>query len=103
MLETHIAGYDYGKVGRSPLTLNDLQRLQETAGFTEEDRQALNEAGDILEEEAESLVDEWREIIGGHEHLARWFFGPNGKSDTRRRRRALRIAQRRRRWSRCAT
>jgi hypothetical protein len=26
MLETNIAGYDFGKVGRSPLTLNDLQR-----------------------------------------------------------------------------
>jgi hypothetical protein len=54
MLETHIAGYDYGKVGRSPLTLNDLERLQETAGFTEDDRRALDQAADILEEEAES-------------------------------------------------
>jgi Protoglobin len=83
MLETHIAGYDYGKVGRSPLTLNDLERLQETAGFTEDDRRALDQAADILEEEAESLVDEWREIIGGHEQLARWFFGHDGKPDDR--------------------
>lgn len=26
-------------------------------------------------------VDGWRAIIGGHEYLAKWFFGPDGKPD----------------------
>src|SRR4051794_10770469 len=81
MLDVRIAGYDYGKVGPSPLTLEDLERLQQTVGFTDEDRRALAAAGEILEDEAEDLVDEWRTIIGGQDHLTRWFFGPDGKPD----------------------
>src|SRR4051812_609293 len=55
MLDVRIAGYDYGKVAHSPLTLDDMNRLQQTVGFTEEDRRALTEASEILEDEAESL------------------------------------------------
>lgn len=78
-----IPGYDYGRVARSPVTLDDLRRLEQTLGFTESDRRALLEAGEILRPQAESMVDEWRAIIGAHEHLARWFFGPDGTPDDR--------------------
>jgi len=77
----NIPGYDYGAVGRSPVTLEDLQRLQQTMGFDESDRSALLAAGEILQPQAEAMVDEWRAIIGKHEHLGRWFFGPDGKPD----------------------
>jgi hypothetical protein len=77
----NIAGYDYGRVARSPVTLDDLHRLEQTMGFGEADRRALLEAGEILGPQAEAMVDGWRTIIGAHEHLARWFFGPDGKPD----------------------
>jgi hypothetical protein len=79
----NIPGYDYGRVARSPVTLDDLRKLEQTMGFDEGDRRALLEAGEILRPQAEALVDEWRAIIGAHDHLARWFFGPDGKPDDR--------------------
>jgi hypothetical protein len=76
-----IPGYDYGKVQRSPVTLDDLKRLQSVVGFTDDDRQALHDAGELLADEAEALVDGWRKIIGSQQHLSEWFIGPDGKPD----------------------
>jgi hypothetical protein len=76
-----IHGYDYGKVERSPVTLNEFKRLESIVGFTKDDRQALHDAGDLLADEAEALVDGWRKIIGSQEHLSEWFFGTDGKPD----------------------
>jgi hypothetical protein len=78
-----IAGYDFGKVARSPITLEELKQLEASTGFTEEDRRALARAGAILSDQAEALVDAWRQSIGSHQFLARWFFGPDGKPDER--------------------
>jgi hypothetical protein len=80
---TRIDGYDYGAVPRSPVTLADLKRLEATCGFTDDDRQALLRASVILADNAEALVDAWRAIIGSQDHLARWFFGPDGAPDER--------------------
>jgi hypothetical protein len=77
----NIPGYDYGRVARSPVSLDDLHQLEQTLGFDDADRRALLDAGEILRPHAEAMVDEWRAIIGAHEHLARWFFGPDGKPD----------------------
>jgi hypothetical protein len=81
MLVPSIPGYDYGKAPRSPVTLDDLKRLQSVVDFTDDDRQALHKAGELLDDEAEALVDGWRKIIGSQEHLAKWFFGPDRKPD----------------------
>ena len=76
-----IAGYDFGKVAGSPLTIEDLNRLKATVGFTKEDEKALRRMGDVLSGEAEALVDEWRKIIGAQDHLWHAFAGPDGKPD----------------------
>lgn len=76
-----IPGYDYGRVGHSPVTMDDLHRLEQTMGFDDSDRRALLDAGKILQSQAETMVDEWRAVIGAHDHLARWFFGPDGQPD----------------------
>lgn|SRR5262249_5016574 len=81
MLAPSIPGYDYGKVQRSPVTLDEFKRLQSVVGFTDKDRQALSDAGELLADEAEALVDGWRKIIGSQEHLSEWFFGPDRKPD----------------------
>jgi hypothetical protein len=54
-----IAGYDYGapSVPRSPVTMDDLGKLEESAGFTAEDRRYLALAGDVLADQAEKMVD----------------------------------------------
>jgi hypothetical protein len=78
-----IAGYDFGSktIPRSPISLDDLRKLEESAGITKEDEKMLRIAGDVLSDQAEAMVDAWRIRIGEHEHLAKWFFGPNGKPD----------------------
>lgn len=80
-----IPGYDYGSphVGRSPVTLDELRQLEQAAGFTEEDRQALRRAGDVLTDQAEQMVDAWRARIAAQPELARWFFDPHGEPDER--------------------
>jgi hypothetical protein len=77
----NIEGYDYGRVPRSPVSLEDLRRLEETIGFTDDDRQSLARAGRALAGKAEALVDGWREIIGSHEYLVHWFAGPDARPD----------------------
>lgn len=81
MLAPSIPGYDYGKVQRSPVTADEFKRLQRVVGFTDDDQQALGDAGELLADEAEDLVDGWRKIIGSQEHLSKWFSGPDGKPD----------------------
>jgi hypothetical protein len=81
MLVSSIPGYDYEKVQRSPITFDDFKRLQSVVGFTDDDRQALHDAGELLADQAEALVDGWRKIIGSQEHLSEWFFGPDHKPD----------------------
>jgi hypothetical protein len=81
MLVRSIAGYDYGKAQPSPVTLDDFKRLQAVVGFTDDDRQSLRDAGELLANEAETLVDGWRKIIGSQDHLSEWFCGPDVKPD----------------------
>lgn len=78
-----IAGYEYGtsRVAPSPVTLEELHMLEATLGWTSEDDQALKQAGEVLRDRAEAMVDGWRAEIGRQPHLAKWFFGPDGEPD----------------------
>ena len=78
-----IPGYDYGtaRAARSPVTLDELRKLEQTVGWTEVDGDAIAMAAEVLGGQEEAMVDSWRAIIGEHEHLAKWFFGPDGKPD----------------------
>ncbi len=78
---TDIPGYDYGAAAKSPVTIDELAKLKEAASLTEEDRHYLTLAGEVLSDQAENLVDAWRARIGAQEHLAKWFYGPDGKPD----------------------
>lgn len=82
--QAQIAGYDYGQpsAAHSPLTLEELHQLEQTVGWEEEDAKILQRHGDIFRENAEKMVDAWREVIGAQHHLVRWFFGPDGKRDS---------------------
>jgi hypothetical protein len=69
-----VPGYTYGTpaVVMSSVTLDDLQRLMISAGFTEDDQRYLRMAGCVLEDQVERIVHYWRAgIIAGIPHLAR--------------------------------
>ena len=78
-----IHGYDYGtaRSAHSPVTLDELQALEQTLGWTDADREALKMAGAVLAGQEEAMVDSWRAVIAQQPHLAKWFFGPDGKPD----------------------
>jgi Protoglobin len=61
-----IPGYTYGtdEAARSPLSLEDLERLKAVAGLTPEDEEALREAAGILAGQAGDMVTAWRARLG---------------------------------------
>lgn len=75
-----IPGYTYGtaEVGRSPVSLDDLRRLQQAAAMTEEDVRYLRMAGDVLEDQVEQVLDLWYGFVGSTPHLVHYFSGPDG-------------------------
>jgi hypothetical protein len=81
--QTPISGYDYGQpnIARSPVSLEEMRQLEATAGWSDEDGEVLRRHGQIFQDNAEQMVDSWRAVIGVQPHLAKWFFGPNGKPD----------------------
>ena len=76
-----IAGYDYGRVPHSPITIEELRQLERAAGWDDADAAVLHRIGDLIRHDAEALVDSWRTVIGAQPELARWFFGPDGRPD----------------------
>jgi len=67
-------GYTYGdaSVDISPVTMEELERLKISVGFTEDDRRWLRLAGEVVGDQVKAIVTRWRsEIIAGIPHLAR--------------------------------
>jgi hypothetical protein len=77
-----IAGYGYGgpEIEKSPVSLRDLDELRVTIGFTHADEDALRLAGEVLADQTESIVNQWRSgIIAGIPNLARHSRSPEGE------------------------
>jgi hypothetical protein len=69
-----IAGYAFGgrEVPRSPVSLQELEQLKVSVGFTEEDSRYLRMAGEVLADRTKAIVEHWRSgIIAGIPHLAK--------------------------------
>jgi hypothetical protein len=81
MVATEIPGYTYGTAGAptSPVSLEDLEKLKQSVGFTEEDERYLKLAGEVLADQAKELVDTWRGIVAKSPHLAKHMHGPDGQ------------------------
>ena len=78
----NIAGYSYGSAEVKPSHVSslDLERLKITAGFTERDQQALRLAGEVLADQTEAIVHQWRSgIIASIPHLAQHSRTPEGE------------------------
>lgn len=82
-LGSRIEGYAFGSAASalSPLSMEDLDRLHSTLGWTAADEQLLLKHAKLFQAQAEPMVDSWRAVIGAQPHLAEWFFGPDGNPD----------------------
>jgi Protoglobin len=78
-----VPGYDFGarSVARSPLGVEELDLLKQTVLFTEEDEEYLRLAGDVLEDQADEVLDLWYGFVGSHPHLIYYFSGTDGEPD----------------------
>ena len=78
-----VPGYSFGggAVARSPLGGEDLDLLEQTVLFTEEDEEYLRLAGEVLGDQADEVLDLWYGFVGSHPHLIHYFSGPDGEPD----------------------
>ncbi|UQD56959.1 protoglobin domain-containing protein [Flavobacterium sp. K5-23] len=77
-MEEQIKGYDYGKVGQSPVSIAELELLKKTVLFTAEDEKNLRLVGEVLKDQTNEVLDLWYGFVGGNEHLLH-YFGKNEK------------------------
>jgi protoglobin len=79
-----IPGYDYGasQVPRSPVTMEQLNRLKETVLLTDEDVRHLKKAGEVLSSQVEAILDVWYGFVGNHPFLLEYFLDKSGKPDS---------------------
>lgn len=80
-MAVNIAGYTYGSVSQSPVTLKDFEGLKKAVLFTAEDERYLKMAGEVLKDQIDAVLDLWYGFVGSHPHLVYYFSGPDGKPD----------------------
>ncbi len=75
MSQTAIPGYTYGTsaVPRSPLSLEDFERLKQTVLFSDEDSQSLRLSYDVLQDQVEAILDVWYGFVASHPFLVYFF------------------------------
>jgi hypothetical protein len=78
-----IHGYTYGspELERSPVSAEDLDLLEQTVLFGEEDARHLRAAGEILRDQVEDVLDVWYGFVASHPHLVHYFARPDGEPD----------------------
>jgi hypothetical protein len=74
-MSTTIPGYTYGSadVARSPLSLDDLDRLKQTVLLTDEDIRYLRLSREVLADQVENVLDVWYGFVASHPHLVHYF------------------------------
>ncbi len=81
MTAPSIPGYNYSDpaLPASPVTLQDLDLLQQSVLFTDADRSALAQAGEALAPQVEDVLDVWYGFVAAHPHLVRYFADAQGQ------------------------
>ncbi len=84
MTTRQISGYTYGShdMARSPVSLEDLERLEKAVMFDGEDRRYLRMAGDVLADRIDDVLDVWYGFIASQPHLVHYFKEPTGRVNT---------------------
>lgn len=78
MTNPDIPGYGYGQVPASPVGEAELHDLEADVLFGDEDVAALAQAGDVLEQQIDAVLDVWYGFVGSHPHLLAYFSTPQG-------------------------
>ncbi|HUR05100.1 MAG TPA: protoglobin domain-containing protein, partial [Nonomuraea sp.] len=75
---TSIPGYDHDDpaLKPSPVTADDLGKLQASLLFGPNDQAALRTAGEVLGGQVEQILDVWYGFVGSHPHLLAYFSTP---------------------------
>jgi len=74
-----IPGYNLGskEIARSPISMDDWEKMKQSALFTDEDVIYLRLSYEVLKDQAEDLVKVWRGIILSHPHLRAYDENPH--------------------------
>ncbi|HQD85095.1 MAG TPA: protoglobin domain-containing protein, partial [Quisquiliibacterium sp.] len=66
-----VPGYAYGQptLAKAPYTLADLQALQKSLLFTEEDVKALRQSKAILADQTDAILEVWYGFVGATPEL----------------------------------
>lgn len=79
-----IPGYTYGddSVLGGPFDPEDLEKLEDTVGWTDADEKYLHMASDLLADRTDEILDVWYGLVAKNDHLLS-SFGSGGKPDER--------------------
>ncbi|HRE49692.1 MAG TPA: protoglobin domain-containing protein [Aggregatilineales bacterium] len=79
--QTTIPGYTYGQANTtvSPISAEVFDLLKQTVLFTEEDAGYLRQAGEVLRDQIDHVLDVWYGFVGSHAHLLHYFTGMDGQ------------------------
>lgn len=82
---TAIPGYVYddAELPRSPVTPDELAELEQSLLWSDDDRDALRRAADILVPRTDEILDVWYGFVGANPHLVATFAGADGAPDGR--------------------
>ncbi|MCS6885064.1 MAG: protoglobin domain-containing protein [Acidobacteriota bacterium] len=73
-----IAGYAYGKVPTSPVTLEDFELMKKSVLFGEEDVKYLQMSYEVVKDQVEAILDVWYGFVGSNPHLVASFTDKEG-------------------------
>ncbi len=77
-----IPGYDYATTATvSPIDEAAFDLLKQTVLFTDEDAAMLHQAGEILADQVDEILDLWYGFVGSHPHLVHYFSNAAGTPD----------------------
>lgn len=77
---TAMHGYTYDEhLPASPVTPEDLDLLLATLLWTDDDAAALRQAGTVLADQIDDILDLWYGYVGSHPHLVASFNGADGE------------------------
>ncbi len=81
MQSTAIPGQTFGtdQPTPSPVSDEDFERLKASVLFGSDDERALRQAGDVLGDQVEDVLDVWNDFVASHSHLVAYFSTPEGE------------------------
>jgi hypothetical protein len=77
----NIPGYTFGSpdLARSPASGAEVELLQATLLWNDDDDRYLRMAGDVLADQVDDVLELWYGYVGSHPHLVHYFADPDGQ------------------------